>query len=377
MTFWVSQSKDTNYVANVVSWYRQQLDRLLAERGLARSSSGHSHVDFEPDVTKTFNRSYTTYFLHGRGKPPGSIKSPKMVGERVGAVASVGGNKFTVNTPLELHSGDGLTWFDARGELTGTLVNAVERAGKRVRLTVEDSRDIHPGLEIYRNRDHAFLRQVEQSRPAREMDVWLRLETVPEGFRLYAVDEDGNRASGTLTADTEPAYKPARAEATARRQLAKAGDTPFTVVQVELAWDRPYFLPVSALNELRRKTLARLLDMRETNKPRMEGRIERNDTPYPESTLTYRGNVLNAHAGWFYRRHGVTDIEPAAESGLDMEGRVVMRTRYCVQHQLGLCDGAGNKTDVRQPLFLVDADGHRYRLRFRCADCEMEVIYGA
>ncbi|MBU0609462.1 MAG: hypothetical protein KKI08_16365, partial [Armatimonadetes bacterium] len=89
------------------------------------------------------------------------------------------------------------------------------------------------------------------------------------------------------------------------------------------------------------------------------------------------GNVLNRQAEAFYRRHGVTDIEPAAESGLDMEGRVVMRTRYCVQHQLGLCDGAGNRTDVRQPLFLVDADGHRYRLRFRCADCEMEVIYGA
>jgi putative protease len=103
--------------------------------------------------------------------------------------------------------------------------------------------------------------------------------------------------------------------------------------------------------------------------------VEPNDTPYPDTTLTYRGNVLNRRAEAFYRRHGVTGIEPAAESGLDMEGRVVMRTRYCVQHQLGLCDGAGNRADVRQPLYLVDADGHRYRLRFRCADCEMEVLY--
>ena len=296
--------KDRGYVTNVVSWYRQQLDCLLAERGLARSSSGHSQVDFEPDVTKTFNRGYTTYFLHGRGKPPGSIKSPKMVGERVGAVASVGGNKFTVNTPLELHSGDGLTWFDARSELTGTLVNAVERAGERVRLTIEDSRGIHSGLEIYRNRDHAFLRQVEQSRPVRQMMVQLRLKTTPDGFRLQATDEDGNVAASTLIAEKELAHKPVQAEATARRQLAKTGETAFTAVEVELAWDRPCFLPVSTLNELRREALDRLVEVREANRPRMEGSIKRNDVPYPETTLTYRGNVLNRQAEAFYRRHG-------------------------------------------------------------------------
>lgn len=92
--------------------------------------------------------------------------------------------------------------------------------------------------------------------------------------------------------------------------------------------------------------------------------------------LDYRGNVLNRQAEAFYRRHGVTKIEPAAESGLDMDGRVVMRTRYCVQHQLGLRDGAGTRAGVRQPLFLVDADGRRFQLRFECAACEMEVIHG-
>jgi putative protease len=207
------------------------------------------------------------------------------------------------------------------------------------------------------------------------MMVQLRLETTSDGFRLQATDEDGNVAASTLIAEKELAHKPVQAEATARRQLAKTGETAFTAVEVELAWDRPCFLPVSTLNELRREALDRLVAVREANRPRMEGGIERNDVPYPETTLTYRGNMLNRQAEAFYRRHGVTDIEPAAESGLDMEGRVVMRTRYCVQHQLGLCDGSGNRTDVRQPLYLVDEDGRRYRLRFRCAACEMEVLY--
>jgi putative protease len=107
----------------------------------------------------------------------------------------------------------------------------------------------------------------------------------------------------------------------------------------------------------------------------MHARILRNQVPYPEDALTYRGNALNLQAQEFYRRHGVREIAPAAESGLDMSGKTVMRTRYCIQHQLGMCDGTGKTGTHREPLYLVDEDGHRYRLRFHCADCEMEVIY--
>jgi putative protease len=57
-----------------------------------------------------------------------------------------------------------------------------------------------------------------------------------------------------------------------------------------------------------------------------------------------------------------------------MEGRQVMRTRYCVLEQLGLCRKE-NPGAARDPLYLVDEDGHRYRLRFDCAACEMAVFY--
>jgi putative protease len=176
-------------------------------------------------------------------------------------------------------------------------------------------------------------------------------------------------------AEKVPAHKPERAEAIARKQLAKTGETPFSCSAVELAWDQPYFLPVAVFNALRRETLQRLTAARAANRPLMEGEIKRNRVPYPESRLTYRGNVLNQQAAAFYRRHGVEAIAPAAESGLDMEGEVVMRTRYCIKHQLGLCDGRPRAGGPAEPLSLVDEDGHRYRLRFDCAACEMEVVY--
>ncbi|MGC9334420.1 MAG: peptidase U32 family protein [Anaerolineae bacterium] len=367
--------KDRAYVVNVVSWYRQQLDRVLSARGWARSSSGQSHVDFQPDVTKTFNRGYTTYFLHGRGEPPGRIESPKMVGEYLGKVTAVQGKGFLLETATPLNSGDGLCWFDGQGDLGGTFANEAHAAPGGIRVVPQDMAGVCQALDIYRNRDHSFLRQVERSQPVRQVVVKLRLDVTPEGFQLCARDEDGNTAVGQLTTGKEPALKPARAEATARRQLGKTGDSAFACAGVELAWDQPYFLPVSALNALRRETLERLGAEREANRPRMQGAILQNDVPYPERSLSFRGNVLNQKAAAFYRRHGVTEIEPAAESGLDMEGRVVMRTRYCIKHQLGLCQGTPQPSSLREPLYLVDEDGHRYRLRFDCAACEMEVVY--
>jgi collagenase-like PrtC family protease len=367
--------KDRAYVVNVVSWYRRQLDRLLAARGWSRSSSGQSHIEFEPDLAKTFNRGYTTYFLHGRGQSPGAPDSPKMVGEYLGTVTRLEAGSFLLETAIPLHNGDGLCWFGPENELAGTFVNRVGPAGSGLRVTPADMAGLHPGLALYRNRDHAFLGQVERSRPVREIEVRLRLEETLDGLALVARDEDDVSARATLPGDRVPADRPARAEATARRQLARTGGTPFVCTAVDLSWPQPYFLPVATLNALRRDVLERLLAARATARPRMAGRIVRNEAPHPQARLTYLGNALNRQAVAFYRRHGVEDVAPAAESGMDMAGKAVMRCRYCLKHQLGLCDGTSPAADLREPLYLVDEDGHRYQLRFRCAECEMEVVY--
>ena len=380
--------KDEAYVANVVAWYRRTLDDALAARGRARSSSGRGRPAFEPDLIKTFNRGYTTYLLHGRGEPPGALDSPKMVGELLGQVGSVEGASFLLETAVPLHSGDGLCWFGPGGELEGTVVNASGPAtGGHLRVTPEKMAGIRPGLALYRNHDHVFLRTVNaalkaagslkatSSQPTRQIEVRLHLETTAEGLRLRAVDEDGNEAEARLAVAAEPAEKPAQAEATARRQLARTGDTPFACVAVKLAWERPCFVPVAALNALRREALERLLAVRAANRPVWRGQVRRNDAPYPEARLSYLGNVLNRQAAAFYRRHGVLEVEPGAETGLDMRGRVVMRTRYCLAHQLGYCAGDRRRRDLHEPLTLVDEDGRRYGLRFDCRACEMEVIY--
>jgi len=363
--------KDVTYIKNVVSFYRQRLDAALAARGWRRSSSGRSAVDFTPDMNKTFNRGYTPYFLHGRAEPPGFIETPKMVGEFVGVAASTSGKTVTLDQAADLHNGDGLSFFDAAGELQGALVNR----GDGQRVVLNDLRDIPPGTRLYRNHDHVFLAHLEKAQVTRTIAVTLTLLETPDGFRLTAEDEDGVVAVETLAAEKIPAQKPDMARATVEKQLRKTGDTPFTVADLTLTWKTPYFLPVAALNDLRRRTLERLLAARTADRLVAEGHLLNNDAPYPETALDFRGNVLNARARAFYWRHGVKSLAPAAESGLDMRGKPVMRTKYCLKHQLGLCDGTRQPSGLKEPLALVDQDGRRYPLRFDCAACEMEVYF--
>jgi putative protease len=262
---------------------------------------------------------------------------------------------------------------------------------------------IEPGTAIYRNHDHVFLSHLDKSHPRRRIAVRLTLEETADGFSLTATDEDGNVATGHLACDKVKAEKPEQALANAGRQLRKMGDTEFACTDLNVVWQEARFLPFSALNALRRDALEHLVAERARNrpvpKPVLRPTAEKNSVPYPEQRLTYRGNVLNQQAAAFYRRHGVTEIEPAPESGLDMRGRAVMRTRYCIKHQLGVCarwkdrggqgwkhgrvEGGGKdgRSENREeggwaePVYLVDEDGHRYELRFDCAACEMEVIW--
>jgi len=363
--------KDVTYIKNVGSFYRQRLDAALAERGWGRSSSGRSAADFAPDVDKTFNRGYTAYFLHGRTEPPGAIETPKMVGELVGTVVAAHGKTLTLDRDADLHNGDGLAFFDEAGALQGAALNGVE--GRRLTLSAPVA--IRQGAALYRNHDHTFLTQLAKAEVTRAVAVRFTLDETPAGFSLTADDEDGNRAVAALDAEKVPAQKPEMAQATALKQLQKTGDTIFACSGVDLRWQAPYFLPVSAFNELRRRVLERLSEERAANRPVQTGAIHKNHAPYPETRLGFAGNALNAAAVAFYRRHGVLEIAPAAESGLDMRGKPVMHTRYCLKHQLGLCDGTRQASGLKEPLFLVDEDGRRYPLRFDCAVCEMEIGY--
>jgi 23S rRNA 5-hydroxycytidine C2501 synthase len=177
----------------------------------------------------------------------------------------------------------------------------------------------------------------------------------------------------SLECEKTVADKPAQAAEAIDKQLRKVGGTEYECSFVRNDLPEAYFIPLGILNALRRGALEELTRQREANYPRVEGGAVVNTFPFPTRELSFQGNVLNHKAEAFYRRHGVTRIEPAAESGLDMRGRKVMTTKHCIKHQLGWCPKEAPDLHLAEPLTLVDEQDNVFQLRFRCKECEMEV----
>ena len=363
--------KDQIYVKNVVAHYRQRLDTILPDLSLQPASAGRVTHDFEPDPAKTFNRGFTSYYLTGQRDQITAPATPKHAGEPIGVVTALGPDNFTLNVPAPLHSGDGLTFFGAEGDLRGTLVNRVEGAV----VFPAKMEGIRRGVQMRRNADHEFLKQVEKSQPERRIPLKIRFSETTAGFQLSAEDQNGNLGVVPLKIEKSPARNAEQARTTLERQLTRLGESEFVCESFTSDLTQAYFFPVSQLNALRRELIEKMSAERARNFPRWAAQIVPNAVPYPQTELTFWGNVLNHQAEAFYRRHGVQSIEPAAESGLEMEGRKVMTTKHCLKFELGGCPHAERPIKFDEPLYLVDEEGLRLRLAFNCRECLMEVYF--
>ncbi len=357
--------KDLAYVVNTVAYYRQRLDGLLAKKQLSAASSGRVQFDFEPDITRTFSRGFTDFGLLGDCRDVGSVDTPKSIGRYIGTVKSLCRGGFVLDRPADLTGGDGICFFDSSGQLNGTVVNGAE--GSTVyALKIEA---IAPGMKIYCNYDHRFVKRLEQCPAERKIGIVLRLGETADGLVLSTVDEDGVSAAVEMKMEKPAAQKKDQARQAIQTQLTKFGETIFNCTELTVeAGD--IFLPMSKLNALRRELTEALLQKRKECRPVERGGIIKNSVPYPQAALDYTGNVLNEKARAFYVRHGVQNIEPAAESGLPMDGKLVMTTKYCLRRQMGVCGGTAKQANA---MFLEDEDGRRFRVEFLCGPCGMKL----
>ncbi len=365
--------KDVQYVKNVTAAYSQAIDKVLIRRHeFVRASSGHSVAHFTPDVSRSFNRGFTDYFLHGRTDDIYSFGTPKSIGEKMGPVKEVGRGWLKVSGFKAFHNGDGLCFFNRNGELEGYRVNRVE--GNRVFLFLEgtDMPSITAGTELYRNYDIEFEKVLSRESATRKIGVDILFEEIPSGYQVTMTDEDGYKASAITEWKKEDARTPQ--EDNIRTQLSKLGGTRFEASDVEIQMEGERFIPSSLLSDLRRSVSEKLESLRLESYVRPSVGASANPQ-YPADKLTYLGNVMNAQAKTFYEDHGVIKIDDAFEK-TQPDSATVMFCRHCIKNSLGICTkNRKREINIQEPLWLVSQDGRRFRLRFDCSKCRMEIMY--
>lgn len=360
--------KDVSYVKNVTAAYRRKLDAIFARRKeYARASSGSCRYAFNPQLDKSFGRGFTHYYLHGRTKDVFSFDTPKSLGEEMGTMKEARGNYLTVAGLKSFNNGDGVCYIDEQGRLQGFRINRVE--GNK--LYPQEMPRIKPRTVLYRNFDQEFEKILVRKSSERRIAVSVRLTDTPFGFALTLTDEDDNSVTLSLAREKEPARTPQ--EENLKTQLAKFGNTPFEAVRIDIDFAGNWFLPASVLADFRRQAVEKLISARRINYRRELFVLKPTAHAFPQSTLTYLGNVMNAQAVSFYAGHGVASIAPAFERA-PAEKAVLMFCKHCLRYSMGWCPvHQRERSPYREPYYLVSTDGKRFRLEFDCKNCQMKV----
>ena len=352
--------KDVAYVKNVVAAYSQRLDAIIAKQpnSYCRASKGRMSYSFTPNLKKTFNRGFTSYFLHGRQPDIFSPDTPKAMGEFVGTVKELRRDSFNVAGTASFANGDGLCFINADHELEGFRVNRVQ--GNRL-FPFQMPQNLHAGLALYRNYDQEFERLLSRPTAERKLPISMHLSATDDGFCLSA-----NGMSVSVPCEHQVANKPQHENI--QRQLSKLGGTVYECADVTFDDGFAYFIPNSVLSELRRLLVDALnvdgsrcvIPMTHENRPQY--------APPHFYDYPYLYNIANHLAADFYGTKDTTAYELHGGDG------PLMQCRHCLQYAMGHCvKHGGLKPTYKYPLYLRLADGRRFRLEFDCKHCQMNV----
>ena len=279
------------------------------------------------------------------------MDAPKSMGETIGTVEAIRrrdrGNMELIIKPvskgLQLNNGDGFA-FVSGSSIVGFRGDVCE--GNRI--VCKDVDSIRKGVTLFRNIDAAFERALEKNPCRREIRVGLQVNVDSRlNMELIAHTEDGRDFTGTFKGDMERAENRERAEAMLREQLGKrSGIYSFHVIGVDSSAPGGALplLSASTINSMRRLTAGDLDSIACTGVPMLDVRAG----AAPEASTAPGGTP------------GKPEEEP------------LMRSRYCIRYELGMCPVHQGAKDSG-PLFLLN-NGRRLALGFDCRNCEMTVL---
>lgn len=364
--------KNISYVRNVVRDYDLALNELVSRHPnlYARSSFGRINGGFTPDTNKTFNRGYTQLWIDGKRGEWSSMDAPKSMGELVGSVTKIRrGAKLDTESSrtsmceltirpakngLQLRNGDGFAFVCQEG-VVGFRADVCEGMCIRCR----DIPELREGMQLYRNLNTAFEKNLDNQLCKREIPVELTLRI----HGKYTLDfrartADGREFESSFHADVDTAENTQRAESMLREQLSKrSGIYAFSLISIDLEVSSLPLLSASTINSMRR-LIAEDLDTMPCRAIAMGQAAKSLSTPAELSPMAFPRS-----------------FDPKTE---------LMRTKYCVRYELGLCPNhhspsrlpikdRENIAKSAKPLYITN-NSRRFALHFHCRECEMTVV---
>ncbi len=366
--------KDENYVRNVVAYYRQKIDSIIAKRDdVVRTSFGTTTTNFVPDVAKSFNRGFTEYNFHEKKGNYANFDAPGFVGQKIGKLVKQKNRdlSFSLFKNTVIHNGDSLNYYDNQGVLNGFRISTLK--DPNTAEIFQEIPFIKTGTVFYRNKDAEFEKALAGKSSFRKLSLNLTYSENDNGIVLLGKDETNTEASVEIALDDkQTANDLDKLKANITSKLGRLGDSVYTLNQLEIKLSFNYFVPQSVLNNLRRQLIEKLNKLKTEKRKVIEHNFENAPMlPEKEQHLGFMANIYNEKALDFYKNHEAKDIEPAYESERIHKEECVLISKHCLRYCFNLCP-KHHKVKA-QDLYLVIGKA-KFRLEFDCKNCYMKLV---
>lgn len=245
--------KKPEYVAAVTSIYRKYVD-LYLEKGRA---GFHVTKEDKEILMDLYNRGgfHSGYYKTWNGKEMLSLKRPNHAGVPAVQVLKQQGKEVKIKALVDLHKGDILELPDQENYTLGKVVEA----GTTTSVSVKCKKPLSKGMIWNRTRNEELLCMLREQIVERK---------VQEKINGKLILSSGNRAKLELNyggihvclegEEVQEALNQPMESGRIEKQMRKTGNTGFVFDHLDIELEGNIFVPMQALNELRRQGIEKL-----------------------------------------------------------------------------------------------------------------------
>lgn len=277
--------KSPAYVAVVTRIYKSLM--MQYEKGEELSVNKD---DFEL-LQAIFNREYTKGFLNGDNNIM-NFNAPNHMGIHLGNVLEVTPKKIKIKLDRDLHQFEGIRFKESDKGITINFLydkndNLVNKGKKNSIVYIDNFINLKTLDEVVLTTPLVSVYDTV----TKKIPITIKCEAFFEQKLLLNVTDGTNEV--TVCGNTvDLAQNSPVIKERIKAALEKTGNTPFVIENITVASDNNIFVPIGALNNLRRDALDRLKCLRETKK------IDFVEKQFERRTLEYENNgaVINVLA---------------------------------------------------------------------------------
>lgn len=255
--------KNPTTIAYITRLYRMLIDNYQNNKSLKLT-------DEQVETLKMlFNREFTSgYLFNNYGKDLMNIKNPNHIGVNIGEIIDINKDKIKVKLFKELNQEDGIRFVEEdKGMIANFLYNErgllINHAPKDSIIELDNKLGITKTGLIAKTIDSKKIKELEKI-VEKKIPILVKVKAKEKGNFYIEVFDGNNKITKEKNIVSLAINNPTTKERI-KEQLVKTGNTPYRVDSIILDIDDNLFIPIKEINNMRRKILDELTEIRENN----------------------------------------------------------------------------------------------------------------